>query len=181
MAMRNRAVCLALVLSFAVFGSASAGGAKPAPVVSWGKPDVSFDDYRKDSTECGKRGATTSMRGRSEFDAVLLGLTHQDIDMDIGRSLPPSLTREDPAEKLARDYALNGAKSRPEPRVKALQKFLVENVEACLSEKGYVRFSLTPAQSAELGGYRKGTEGRFRYLHALASNEAVLLRQRYAP
>lgn len=179
--MRNRAICLALVLSSAPFGSASAGGATSAPVVSWGKPDVSFDDYRKDSTECGKRGATTSMREHGEFDAVLLGLTHQDIDMDIGRSLPPSLTGEDPAQKLGRDYALNGAKSRPEPRVKALQKFLVENVEACLSEKGYVRFSLTPVQSAELGGYKKGTEGRFRYLHALASNEAVLLRQRYAP
>jgi hypothetical protein len=176
--MRNRAVCLAIALSSAVFGPANA---KPAPVVSWGKPGVSFDDYRKDSIECGERGATTSMKGRGEFDAVVLGLSRQDTDMDIARSLPPSLTQEDPAQKLARDYALNGAKSRPEPKVRALQKFLVDNVEACLSEKGYVRFSLTPAQAAELGGYKKGSDGRFRYLHALARDEAVIVRQRYEP
>jgi hypothetical protein len=114
------------------------------------------------------------MKGRGEFDAVVLGLDRQDTDIDIGRSLPPSLTGEDPTQKLARDYALNGLKSRPEPKVKALQRFLVDHVEACLSEKGYVRFALTPAQAAELGGYRKGSQARFRYLHALASREAVI-------
>ena len=54
-------------------------------------------------------------------------------------------------------------------------------MRACLSEKGYVRFSLTPVQSAELSGYKKGAEGRFRFLHALAGNGAVLRRQWYAP
>lgn len=179
--MRNTIVRLAIVLAAALCGSAGAASAKPAQVVSWGKPDVSFDDYRKDSIECGKRGATTSMKGRSEFDAVVLGLDRQDTDIDIGRSLPPSLTREDPVEKLARDYALNGLKSRPEPRVKALQRFLVDHVEACLSDKGYVRFTLTPAQAAELGGYKKGSQERFRYLHALASRETVIQQQRYEP
>jgi hypothetical protein len=121
------------------------------------------------------------MKGRGEFDAVVLGLDRQDTDIDIGRSLPPSLTREDPTQKLARDYALNGLKSRPEPKVKALQRFLVDHVEACLSEKGYVRFTLTPAQAAQLGQYRKGSQARFRYLHALASREAVIQQQRYDP
>lgn len=179
--MRNTTICLAILLAAASCGSAGAAGMKPAPIVSWGKPDVSFDDYRKDSIECGKRGATTSMKGRSEFDAVVLGLDRQDTDIDIGRSLPPSLTREDPVEKLARDYALNGLKSRPEPRVKALQRVLVDQVETCLAEKGYVRFTLTSAQAAELGGYRKGSQERFRYLHALASRETVIQQQRYEP
>jgi hypothetical protein len=176
--MRSQTVCLAIALSLALFSAASG---KPAPAVSWGKPNVSFDDYRRDSIACGRQGATTSMEGRGEFDAVRLGLSRQDTDIDIGRSLPPSLTGEDPAQKLARDYALNGLKSRPEPKVKALQQFLVDHVEACLLEKGYVRFSLTPAQATALGGYKKGSQERFRYLHALASREAIILRQRYEP
>jgi hypothetical protein len=179
--MRNTTLCLMIALAAISCGSASAAGVRPGPVVSWGKPDISFDDYRKDSIECGEWGATTSMKGRGEFDAVVLGLDRQDTDIDIGRSLPPSLTQEDPTQKLARDYALNGLKSRPEPKVKALQRFLVDHVEACLSEKGYVRFTLTPAQEAELGGYRKGSQERFRYLHALASREAVIQQQRYEP
>lgn len=178
--MRNRASCLALATFVASLGLAGISRAETPPVVSWGKPGVSFDDYRRDSIECGRRGAATSMKGRREFDAVMLGLSRQDTDIDIGRSLPPSPAQEDPAQKLARDYALNGAKSRPEPKVKALQSFLEENVEACLSEKGYVRFSLTPRQAADLGRLKKGSEGRFRFLHALASHEAVIRQQRYA-
>lgn len=179
--MRNRVVRLAMAVPFALVCTAGVAGPKAAPVVSWGKPGVSFADYRKDSVECGQRGATTSMKGRPEFDAVTLGLDRQDTDIDIDRSLPPSLTQEDATQRLARDYALNGAKSRAEPKVKALQAFLQEQVAACLSERGYGRFSLTAAQAAELGRYRKGSEARFKYLHALASDAAVLQRQRYAP
>ncbi|MGR4863228.1 hypothetical protein [Caulobacter sp. LARHSG274] len=179
--MRNGAIGLAIAISITAFGLPSIAKSQKAPVLSWGKPEVSFDDYRRDSIECGKRGATTSMKGRSEFDAVMLGLNRQDADIDIGRSLPPSATLEDPAQKLARDYALNSAKSRPEPKVKALQNFLEQNVETCLAQKGYVRFTLTPAQAADLDRHKKGSEGRFRFLHALASDEAVIRQQRYQP
>lgn len=179
MTMRNEGARAAMALCFAFVGSASLAGSKAPPVVSWGKPGVSFDDYRSDSIACGKQGATTSMKGRREFDGVVLGLDRQDMDMDIDRSLPPSLTQEDQTQKLARDYALNAAKSRAEPRIKALQTFLEEKVAACLSDKGYVRFSLTPAQAAGLGQYKKGSEARFRFLHALASNNAVVQQQRY--
>jgi hypothetical protein len=51
--MRNTTLCLMIVLASASCGSAGAAGVKPGPVVSWGKPDVSFDDYRKDAIECG--------------------------------------------------------------------------------------------------------------------------------
>lgn len=176
--MRGR---LVMALSLALVCSASMAGPRTAPVVSWGKPGVSFDDYRNDAAACGTRGATTSMKDRPEFGAVMLGLERQDTDMDIDRSLPPSLTQEDRGQKLARDYALNGAKSRAEPRVKALQAFLEDKVAACLSDRGYARFSLTPVQAAELSRYKKGSPARFRYLHALASDEAVLQGQRYAP
>lgn len=168
-----------LAIAAALVGLPGLAAERPAPVTSWGKPGVSFEDYRQDSIACGKQGATTSMAGRREYDAVILGLNRQDTDIDIGRSLPPSLTREDPVEKLARDYALNGAKSRPEPKVKALQGFLEDKVKACLAEKGYVQFALTLDQAAALAKYKKGSEGRFRYLHALASSEAVLSQQRY--
>lgn len=175
--MRNGTIRLAIAI--ALFSLPGVSGAEPAPIVSWGKPGVAFDDYRQDSIMCGKRGAATSMKGRSEFNAVMLGLSRQDTDIDIGRSLPPSLSREEPTQKLARDYALNGAKSRPEPRVKSLQAFLEENVRTCLSEKGYVRFALTPDQAAALAKHKKGSDERFRFLHALASSETVLRQQRH--
>jgi hypothetical protein len=174
--MRYRTFRLAIVT--ALLGFPGLAAERPAPATSWGKPGISFEDYRRDSIACGKQGATTSMAERPEYDAVMLGIGRQDTDIDIGRSLPSSATHEDPTEKLARDYALNGAKSRPEPRVKALQGVLEAAVRDCLSDKGYVRFTLTPDQAAGLALHKKGSEGRFRYLHALASSDAVLSRQR---
>lgn len=174
--MRDRTFRLAIAA--ALLGFPGLAAERPVPVTSWGKPGVSFEDYRRDSIACGKQGATTSMAGRPEYDAVMLGIGRQDTDIDIGRSLPPSATHEDPIEKLARDYALNGAKSRPEPRVKALQGVLETAVRDCLLARGYARFTLTPDQAAGLARHKKGTEGRFRYLHALASSETVLSRQR---
>jgi hypothetical protein len=178
--MRSQVLCLTIVLSAVLFALPAASRPQTAPV-SWGKAGVAFDDYRQDAAACGKQGATTSMKGRGEYDAVMLGLDRQDLDIDTARSLPPSATLEEPAEKLARDYGLNSAKSRPEPKVRALQTFLERQVEICLSEKGYVRFSLTPGQALALGRYKKGSEERFRFLHGLASDEAILRRQRLEP
>lgn len=168
-----------LAITAALLGFPTLAAERLAPVTSWGKAGVSYEDYRQDSIACGKQGATTSMAGRPEYDAVMLGIGRQDTDIDIGRSLPPSATHEDPIEKLARDYALNGAKSRPEPKVKALQGVLEAAVRDCLSARGYTRFVLTPDQAAALSKHKKGAEGRFRYLHALASSETVLDQQRY--
>lgn len=175
--MRNRTVRLAIMA--ALLGQPGLASAALAPVISWGKAGIAFEDYRRDAIACGKQGATTSMAERREFGAVMLGLNRQEMDIDIDRSLPPSATRDDPTEKLARDYALNAARSRQEPRVKALQAFLEDAVKTCLTDKGYVRFALTPDQAAALAKHRKGSEGRFRYLHALASSDAILSRQRY--
>lgn len=156
------------------------GAAATAPDVSWGKPGVAYEDYRRDSAECGTRGATTSMKGQAEYDAVILGLGRQDSDIDNDLYTPPNAFREDQTVKLARDYALNSARSRPEPKVKHLQAFLARQVTACLTEKGYVQFTLTPEQLATLKTYKKGSDARFRFLHGLASDEAVLRRQRFS-
>ncbi len=173
--MPDRTFRLAIVAT--LLGLPGLAAEQPAPVTSWGKPGVALEDYRRDSIACGKLGATTPMAGRPEYDAVMLGIGRQDTDIDIGRSLPPSATQENPTEKLARDYALNGAKSRPEPKVKALQRVLESAVRTCLSDRGYVRFTLTPEQAAGLAKHKKGSEGRFRYLHALASSDAILARR----
>lgn len=170
---------LRLAIAVALLSVPALAAERPAPATSWGTAGVSFEDYRQDSIACGKQGATTSMVGRPEYDAVMLGISRQDTDIDIGRSLPSSATREAPVEKLARDYALNGAKSRLEPRVKALQGVLEAAVRDCLTARGYVRFTLNPDQASALARYKKGSEGRFRYLHALASSDAVLSRQGY--
>ncbi len=172
---RGDILCLAAV---ALLVAPAVGAAATAPDVSWGKPGVAYEDYRRDAAECGTRGATTSMKGRPEYDAVILGLGRQDSDIDNDLYTPPNAFGEDQTVKLARDYALNGARSRPEPKVKRLQAFLAQQVTACLTEKGYVPFTLTPEQSATLKTYKKGSDARFRYLHHLASDAAVVGRGR---
>lgn len=172
---RGDIFCLVAV---ALLVAPGVGVAATAPDVSWGKPGVAYEDYRRDAAACGTRGATTSMKGQAEYDAVILGLGRQDSDIDNDLYTPPNAFREDQTVKLARDYALNGARSRPEPKIKRLQAFLAQQVTACLSDKGYVPFRLTPKQSAVLNTYKKGSDARFRFLHGLASDEAVLRRQR---
>jgi len=177
--MRNPTFRVAIMAALSGLPGFAKAAPAPGPMVSWGKAGVSFETYRQDAIACGKQGATTPMTGRGEFGAVMLGLNRQEMDIDIDRSLPFSVTQEDPTAKLARDFSLNGAKSRPEPRVKALQGFLETAVRDCLTDKGYARFTLTPDQAAALARHKKGAEGRFRYLHALASSETVLSQQRY--
>lgn len=166
------------LIGAAFIAAPTAGAAATTTDLSWGKPGVAYDDYRRDAAECGTRGASTSMKGLADYEAVILGVGRQDADIDIDLYTPPTALREDQTVKLARDYALNGSRSRPEPKIKRLQAFLAKQVATCLVEKGYVQFSLTPGQAAALKTYKKGSEARFRFLHGLASDETVLRRQR---
>ena len=66
---------------------------------------------------------------------------------------------------------------RPEKRMKELHLALVDVVETCLAQRGYTRFTLTEEQRSALGKLKKGSPERHRYMHALASDPAILRAQ----
>src|SRR5690349_8331239 len=51
---RRRPMRRLFALSFFMFATSAV--AAPAPQESWGKPGVSFDQYRQDAVECGREG-----------------------------------------------------------------------------------------------------------------------------
>ncbi|KLE35950.1 hypothetical protein [Aurantiacibacter luteus] len=143
------------------------------PEISWGKADVPFIDYRVDSIECAMLGATQNISEREELAEILRGVRQQERDLDI---------RGDGADlyDMLRDYNMVYQRSF-RGNVPALQGVMVETVHQCLRDRGYAEFALTGAQEGLLRELDHGTDERFRYLHALASDPHVLARQAVTP
>jgi len=151
------------------------------PESSWGKPGVGYDSYRRDSTECGRQGAGASLAGERAYRSIMLGLSRQDTDIDTARAagngLNPGGAPTVDMTELTRSYGLTAQRQQFSRKVATLQRFLVAGVERCLLARGYGRFALTRDQRRGLARYGPGTEARFRYLHALASDGEVLRAQ----
>lgn len=57
----------------------------------------------------------------------------------------------------------------PDQRLKEVQAVQVGDVERCLTERGYAKFTLTDRQDRELKRYPKGSDARRQFLYRLAS------------
>ncbi|PCD03552.1 hypothetical protein COC42_04060 [Sphingomonas spermidinifaciens] len=143
------------------------------PMVSWGKAGVAFDTYRADAVECGRAGhfrdvsdteAAKVFRDASrrlEDNETALGLAAQTGD----------LTRVGNINAMSQQI-ISG--TRPRERMREVAGVLNDTVAACLTQRGYVRFTLTEAQEKSLKADPAGTEARHHFLHALASDAKVL-------
>jgi len=128
-------------------------------MMSWGKPDVSFEQYRDDSVECAYFGATGNIKITGEYAEIDQGIREQNRTIDHGNG--------DIYDQM-RDY--NMAYQRNiRGNVNALQDLMVARVHQCLSGRGYHEFALTPAEEKQLGKLQRGSPERFRFLHQLAS------------
>ncbi|KRA62594.1 hypothetical protein ASD89_22620 [Caulobacter sp. Root656] len=132
------------------------------PYISWGKAGVSFEQYRSDSVACGTRGATRDMREQQAFKDVVHGTNFQD----------SALERGDAVEYVM-IYQRNFRGSIP-----TLQKFMVNDVEECLVDRGYSPFALNREQTKQLYKYEKGSQERFHYLYQISIDPEVLRGQK---
>lgn len=139
-----------------------------APVVSWGKAGVPLETYWLDAAECTLRAA--------QADTNLPVATHSlnrqggpigDQDRDVAG---------DESIVSLNDTILR-ARQNEMMQLRADEAARQVVVDACLTERGYRRFALTPQQAARLETLASGSTPRRRYLHSLASDPAVLSAQ----
>ncbi len=174
MEMVSRSIVLGIALSLA--GAASAA---EAPRSSWGRAGVGFDRYRADAIECGRAGLGTDI---ADLDAVkTLATASRQIDTLLQNqqsAVTPDGTLDPVAMNTAQQVARTVEGADPRARYKEVRAVLMSTVERCLTDRGYVRFDLTPDQRRQLRGLKAGSPERHAFLHALASDPDILAQQR---
>jgi hypothetical protein len=147
------AASLALVLDGS---TASARRVSPGDEVSWGKAGVSLEDYWIDSATCGHQAAAVDLSGTAPAKALVVASRQLDNWSDF-ESVQQALQLAAPAVQWDRAAAI-----------------LRQELERCLTERGYVKFKLTRDQARHLDKLEAGSVDRRKYLHSLASDPAVL-------
>ena len=146
---------------------ASPAAPAPRPQQSWGKAGVSLEDYRTDAVECASMAYYSDVSGSPQAQAFIRG-TRQFESID---GLPMDMY------EMARRYGQIEQSVRPERQMHQLQLGMQQVVDICLEQRGYSRFALTDEQRKKLGKLKKGSDERRRYMHALASDPAILRNQ----
>ena len=135
---------------------------------SWGKPGVTFSQYRADALECANvtYGAPIVLHQLPPRPTGFLGISVQDGEM---LDLRPGHV------KLYTTTLIEGVKHATWMDVsEQLQRVL----DQCLIEKGYSRFRLTSDQMERLKQFRKMSPERQQYLYQLGSDATVVVPQK---
>ena len=133
---------------------AGAAQAQPAPGrQSWGKPGISFLQYRTDAVECAWLAGNAAPVSVPLVDQVF-ALEGQDI-YEVMESA-----------KRGQYRMWNNVADQLEPAL-----------EICLRSRGYRPFKLSDEQNDQLKQLKRGSTSRHRYLYGLAIDPAVLTGQ----
>jgi hypothetical protein len=130
---------------------AGAAQAQPAPDrQSWGKPGISFLQYRTDAVECAWLAGSAAPVSVATVDQVFA------FDGGDVFEVMESTKRN--------QYRMwNNVADQLEPAL-----------ETCLRGRGYRPFKLTDEQNAQLKALKRGSASRHRYLYGLAVDPDVL-------
>lgn len=130
---------------------AGAAQAQPAPDrQSWGKPGISFLQYRTDAVECAWLAGSAA--------PVSVPLVDQAFAME-GQDVFEVME----SSKRGQYRIRNNVADQLEPAL-----------ETCLRSRGYRPFKLTDDQNAQLRQLKRGSASRHRYLYGLAIDPDVL-------
>lgn len=178
-----------VVLSAVVFAiSPASAGRKPASV-SWGKPGVSFADYRRDTLECANKtyGLDVSMKPETVHSLVALNNAAffdflQTVDTAFSRGgleyrggeagYLATLSQAEPGH-VAYQNTTYQSQFRNAARVDVVDQ-LQAVLDYCLASRGYQRFRLNADQREQLHRFRYGTGARAHFLYRLGSDPQVL-------
>ncbi len=171
---------IALIASLAALPPAALHAHPPEPMTSWGEAGVAFDTYRADAVECGREGYFRDVSG-SEAAKVFKDASRQFENSETALGRPARTGDLNRVGNInARSQQIVSG-TRPRERMREVAGVLNGTVAACLTKRGYVRFTLTEAQEKALKAYPAETEARHNFLHALASDAKVLAAQGNTP
>jgi hypothetical protein len=149
-----RLVILALAVIAAGGLLAGVAQAQPAPGrQSWGKPGISYLQYRTDAVECAWLAGSATPVSVPAVDQVF-AMDGQDV-FEVIESAKRSQYR-----------TFNNVADQLEPAL-----------EGCLRSRGYRPFKLTDEQNTQLKQLKRGSTSRHRYLYGLAIDPDVLRAQ----
>ncbi|WP_267414388.1 hypothetical protein [Sphingomonas sp. GC_Shp_4] len=173
--------------ALAALACASQADARRKPSdVSWAKPGVSFDDYRRDTLECANTtyGLDVSMKPETvvalsgQNTAALAGFV-SGLDPKLSGSgsyaggasgYIAAMNMVDPGRVVFRNSNYTGM-FRHAAYVDVTDQ-LQAVLDFCLTRRGYTRFKLSADQRQQLRHHPRGTEARARFLHALSARVA---------
>lgn len=147
---------LTFALTLASIATAHAEPKADYGALSWGKPGVTYLQYRLDAVECTSEGVFAVLGEQPSQSS-----SQPVISADPTR--PPDISTSVSAAVL--DSMQSSMQARNERQ---------EIVDRCLLARGYTPFLLTDDQRAQLRSYDRGTPERREYLFTLASDENVV-------
>ena len=161
-----------LLTGLAAFAIANAAAAeapsrKELRQTSWGKPGISFEQYRIDAGICAWRATnmdvadTEAARMMVKASRALDHIATAGVDQ-IGAAI--DMRRVEDGFRVDRQFD-------------AIGELQYDALYACLEDRGYRRFRLTEDQARQLRKLKSGSLKRHAYLHRLASDAAVVNRQ----
>ena len=144
---------------------------------SWGKPGISWEQYRADALTCGRQGYYLDISKTEEAKAFVSASKQLE-------SMPDSSAYQVPPADgigfaIQQKHVIDSI--NPEAKMRSLGKTMQGTIEQCLAERGYRKFRLTATQTKRLGKLKLGSEERRHYLFSLASDPQILAAQAETP
>src|SRR4051812_28772173 len=152
---------LPVLTALAAAGLCGAAAAATRPALTWGKPGVSFEDYRADATACLRAAVATDLTGTEPAEALALA----------SRRIETAMNTDPWSVAEVTDMA------RPDLRIREARDIIQARLNECLVAHGYHRFRLTDAQRRQLNHFGMAQPERQVYLHSLASDPQILANQ----
>ena len=165
-----------IAFSLVTAANAQAPTSKELKRTSWGKPGVSFEDYRMDAGICAWR-ATNKDIADTEAAKTMVKASRA---LDHQSSTMLSYTN------TAGVHTIGGVgidsrnvidRYRVDKQFDAIEDIQYQALFDCLEERGYRRFQLTDEQAKALRKFKAGSLQRHSYLYSLASDSEVLEKQ----
>lgn len=179
--------CRHVVMSVCAVASAWPAVASSPGDISWGKPGVSLDQYATDATQCTDASSNVPVSIKPgtlrQMDALssarLLDITTQ-LAHDPNANpmaMVTDMTFTKSQDDIARRSNTFGGQYVAIAKADVTDE-LQAALDACLTERGYVRIRLDAAQTKALSRLKRHGAERTAYLHALDSDAAIVARQR---
>ncbi len=144
------------------------------PPTAWGKAGVSKSDFGNDIGMCtGLASQAATGNGENSAGGVSGRSTSTAggaANAGGGAGTPAGGTYQGMASS---DYAQRAA-TQQRTQEMAIKRAQAEAYQACLVDRGYVEYALTPEQSAKLASFKSGSNEYYEYLYSLSSDPAVV-------
>jgi len=173
--MRASFVTLAACLTLASAALAGAPSRADLHKTSWGKPGVSFEQYRDDAVQCALEASSYDITKAPVGQKLIAFNKQQELASLYGWMDAPTPWGGVGAVGVARNGPwLEHFQDTEYLETRDLQYGLLGH---CLRERGYLQFRLTAQQIRTLDRLGRGSDARRAYLHSLASDPVVMAHQ----